>query len=203
MTDLDAFLTIVKQYAPGVADPTAYFAIRQAAIEFCERTRLWRYEDEVAATGDEDLFAPAGAVIHEIETIRFDGRPLTAATPQFLDRALPEWRLGVDGAPAYYTQTAPDTLRLVPAQAGTVNLYLTLKPSQDADTLPDFMAAQYREIIAHGALGRILLIPNQSFTNPDMASMFGTAFQQRLDALFSKGSTGQMRARVRVRGDFF
>lgn len=207
MTELDAFLPNIRLYAPGVADPTAYFAIRQAAIEFCERSRAWRFDDEFNVTVDdaEALYAPAKSVIHDIDGVWFDGTKLKPKTPVQLDTLVPTWRSGATKAetkPLYVTQTAPNTIALVPFQAGHVKLALFLKPAQDADTLPDFLADQHRETIAWGALGRILLIPNQSFTNPDMGAAFGQAFQQKLDGKSTLGATGQQRAPVRTRASF-
>lgn len=205
MTDLDAFLPNIRPYAPGVADPTAYFAIRQAAIEFCERTKLWRFADEfMVSDATEPLVAPVGSVVHDIEVTLFNGAELAAKTPAWLDEHCAGWRAGaLTGQPAYVTQTEPNTITLVPWQAGTVNLSLWLKPAQNADELPDFIADQYRQVIANGALSYILVIPNQSFTNPDMGNAFGGAFQQKLDTLSNKGSTGQQRARARTRASFF
>lgn len=207
MTDLDEFLPNIRMYAPGVADPTAYFAIRQAAIEFCERTRFWRYEDDfnIAADDCEGLLAPQDAVIHEVDGVWFEGRKLRPVTPDKLDDLLPGWRSGAvptTGAPAYVTQLLPNTVSLVPFGSGRVKLSLILKPSQNAEQLPDFLANQQRETIAWGALARILLIPNQSFTNPEMGAAFGQSFQQRLDGKSTLGSTGQQRAPVRTKASF-
>lgn len=206
MKDLDAFLPNILMYAPGCALPTAYNAIRQAAIEFCERTRLWRFDDEFTVTAQDcdALLAPAGAVVHEIECAWFDGRKLEPASTRWLDDHREGWRTGaLSGLSAYFTQTEPNTVRLVPASAGKARLAMWLKPDQDADELPDFMADQYNETIAQGALGRILLIPNQSFTNPEMAVAYGAAFQVKLDSLSTKGFTGQQRAPQRTRASFF
>lgn len=208
MKDLDEFLPNIRMYAPGVADPTAYFAIRQAAIEFCERTRMWRYDDEfeIAADDNEGLFAPSNAVIHEIEEVWFEGVKLRRVTPAKLDDLIPGWRSDdtkPTGTPSYVTQTAPNEIILVPFGTGTVKLTLFLKPAQDADEVPDFLADQYRETIAFGALSRILLIPNQSFTNAEMGAAFGQAFQSRIDGKSTKGSAGQQRAPTRTRASFF
>lgn len=207
MKELDAFLPNIRLYAPGVSDPTAFFAIRQAAIEFCERTRVWRFDDEFNITADdfEGLLAPANSVVHDIEGVWFDGKKLKPKTPAQLDVILPAWRSGSEkpiSDPSYVTQTAPNTITIVPFTTGRVKLSLFLKPAQDADELPDFLADQHRETIAWGALGRILLIPNQSFTNPDMGAAFGQAFQQKLDGKSTIGSTGQQRAPVRTRASF-
>lgn len=208
MKDLDEFLPSIRIYAPGVADPTAYFAIRQAAIEFCERTRFWRYDDEFTVSADdcEGLLAPQDAVVHEIDQVWFDGQKLRKVTPDKLDDLLPGWRSGgeaLTGQPGYVTQTLPNTVSLVPHGSGRVKLSLILKPAQDCEQVPDFLVDQQRETIAWGALARILLIPNQSFTNPDMGAAFGQSFQQRIDGKATLGSTGQQRAPVRTRASFF
>jgi hypothetical protein len=207
MKSLDAFAASIKVYAPGCADPTMYFGIRQAAIEFCERTRLWRFDDEFQVSFDdaEGISAPYGAEIHEMEAVSFNGQPLEPKTTSWLDEHMRGWRTAgqVTGVPNYFTQTEPDTIRLVPFMAGTLGLHLWLKPTQDADQLPDWMVDQHRETIAHGALARILLIPNQSFTNPEMGMVFANAFQSKLDGLSNKGFTGQQRAPVRSKATYF
>jgi hypothetical protein len=206
MKSLDEFLKSINPYAPGCAIPTAYFGIRQAAIEFCERSRLWRYDDEFTITADESeaISTPYGAELLDIETASFDGgAPLEPKTTAWLDDHHPGWRTGaVTGKPQYLTQIDMNTLRLVPGQAGTVNISVWLKPSQDCDELPDFLADQYRETIAWGALGRILMTPNQPYTNGTLATGFLAAFEQKLVGLSHKGTTGQQRARVRTKANF-
>lgn len=207
MKDLDEFLPYIRMYAPGVGDPAAFFGIRQSAIEVCERSRAWQFDDEWSVTGDdcEGLLAPAGSVIHEIDNVWFDGRALRKVTPQQLDELVPSWR-GVDsrptGAPVYVTQTSPNSIILVPFGSGQVKLALYLKPAQDCDQLPDFLADQHRETIAWGALARILMIPNQSFTNPEMGVSFAQGFQSKLSGLVGAGITGQQRAAVRTKASF-
>lgn len=208
MKDLDEFLPSIRPYAPGVADPTAYFAIRQASIEFCEKTRMWRYEDEFDITADdfEGLLAPPSSVVHDIEGVWFDGTKLRHVTPNKLDELVSDWRSGdtkPTGVPSYVTQTEPNTIILVPFGTGTVKLSLFLKPAQDAIEVPDFLVDQHRETIAFGALARILMIPNQSFTDPNMGAAFGQAFQSRLDGKKDAGIRGQQRAPTRTKASFF
>lgn len=203
---LDDFLPSIRPYAPGVADPTAYFAIRQAAIEFCERTRLWRFEDEFQVNSEDadGLMAPPDAVVHEIESAWFDDHKLTPQTTRWLDRNCVGWQTGLaNGFPQYVTQKSQNEVSIAPRGTGTVRLVMFLKPSQDADEVPDFLVDQHRETIAQGALARILMIPNQSFTSPDAAMAYSMAFGQALDRLSAKGFTGQQRAPVRVRPSFF
>lgn len=206
MRDIELIYPLVMPFAPGCADPTANAWIRQSAIDFCERTRLWRFDDamEVTANEAEALMAPSGAVVHEIEEVFFNDQLLERVTPAWLDKNYPAWRAGsVLGQSRYVTQTEPNTIRLIPSEAGEVRIYLWLKPAQDAVDLPDFIVDKYRETIAHGALARILMIPNQSFTNPQMAAYWQQRFEAKLDSLSTRGSTGEQRASIRVKSSFY
>lgn len=205
MKDIAEILPHIDQYAPGCPAPTAYFGIRQAAIDFCERTRLWRYEDDFDIPGDdaEGVTTPYGSELYLTELVQFDGVELTPVTADWLDRNCRGWRAGeVTGLPQYVVQTEPDTLRVVPWQAGHLYLFLWLKPSQDAEQLPDFIIDQYRETIAHGALARILAMPGQPFSNPDLAGYFAGLFARKLDGLTWAGSRGQQRGRTRTTAQF-
>ena len=209
MSSLDTFLSHVRPWAPGVPDPTAFKNIRLAAIEFCERTRLWKYEDTYDVSVEDcngGIFTPNGSILHDIEVVMFNGRELLPKATRDLDRLLPEWRTNADissGVPSYYTQVDQSTLRIVPAMEGSVYICLRLKPAQDATDIPDFIAAEYREVIAWGALGRLLTIPGQSYTSPDLGQFYAQKFTEKLDRLSTKGTTGQQNAPKRSRARFF
>lgn len=208
MSSLDTFLSSVRPWAPGVPDPTAYKAIRNASIEFCERTRLWKYEDDYDVTEEDcnsGILTPGGSQIHDIEIVLFDGRELAPRSTRDLDRLLPKWRVGgnATGLPSYYTQIDQNTLRVVPARDGHLYVCLRLKPSQDATDIPDFIANEYREVIAWGALSRVLTIPGQAYSNPELGTYYAEKFTQKLDRLSTKGTTGQQSAPKRSRARFF
>ena len=206
MADLDDFLPGMMVYAPGLADPTAYFGIRQAVIDFCEKTRLWKFEDAYTYSQDDgELLSPEGSVIHEIELVKFNGLELRKVTPQWLDRTVPNWRgeTAVEsGAPQYITQTVPNNIIVVPAATGELYYSLVLKPSQDCMSVPAFIADQHRETIAFGALARVLMIPNQTFTDVQMAAAFASAFQAKIDVKAASGTIGQQCAPIRSKSSF-
>ena len=208
MSSLDTFLGHIRPWAPGVPDPTAYKSIRLAAIEFCERTRLWKFEDDYDVTVDDcnsGIFTPNGSVLHDIEIVLFNGQELKPSTTRDLDRREHGWRTGElgGGLPKYYTQIDQSTLRIVPAMEGHVYLCLRLKPTQDATDLPEFISREYTEVIAWGALGRLLTIPGQSYSNPDLAQYYSQKFIDKIDRLNTKGVTGQQNAPKRTRASFF
>jgi len=204
--DLDAFMPAIRPYAPGCANVTAFAAIRLAAIEFCERTKLWRWEDDfdILANDCEQITTPYGSVLHEIDKVLFDGNELERATPSWLDAVEPGWRTGsLTGIPNFVTQTEMNTIRLVPGQDGHVNIYVWLKPSADAKQLPDFLSDQYREVIAAGALARLLAQPNQPYTNMTNSSGYAVLFEAKITDLLGMAAKGQQRAPRRTRASIF
>lgn len=205
MKDLDAFMPAIRPYAPGCANVTAFAAIRLAAIEFCERTKLWRWEDDfdVFADDAEQITTPYGSVLLDLDKVFFEGDELERATPNYLDLHEPGWRTFLqDGKPQYITQLELNTLRVVPSQAGHVNVYGWLKPSADAKQLPDFLSDQYREVIAAGALSRLLSQPGQPYTNPTNGAGYSALFEMKLTAISGKAPNGQQRAPRRTRASF-
>lgn len=206
MKALDVFLPKINVYAPGVAVPTAFMAIRDAANDFCTRTRLWRFEDSftVSSNEAEAITTPDGSVLLDLELVKFDGVDLLPKTTAWLDAHERGWREGLlTGTPRYITQLDMNTLRLVPGQAGTVAISAWLKPADDCLDLPDFLGDQFRECIAFGALARILLIPNQPYTNPQMAQTMMGGFEAKVNSLSVAGSRGQQRARTRTTATYY
>lgn len=207
MKDIDeVFLPKVRTNATGVSDPVALDAIRDALDEFCRSTRLWRYEDEftIAAAQGEALAPPYGAQVLDIERVNFNGRKLDPASTQWLDEHMESWRdLTATECARYFTQTEPNTIRLVPLAAGTVKVWMTLTIGQDAEQVPDFIADQYREAIAHGALARLMMLPGKAYSNPNLAAVKAARFAEILDGLKTATIKGQQRAPVRTRPSFF
>lgn len=207
MTDLDAFLTKVLPYAPGCPEPTAFEHIRNAASDFCETTRLWRFSDTFEVGDSPNVMCtPQNAVIHEIERADFNGMQLRPQSIDWLDEHVPRWRSDEDmltaTQPDWYTQVWPDTIRVVPYCTGRLKVWLRLKPAPDADQLPDFLYREYGTVIGWGALANILMLPNQTFSDPNRAVYFQTRFDQALGRAAIRQSSGQQRAPVRVKAYF-
>lgn len=205
MTDLDEFLPSIMPYAPGCPEPTAFAAIITAAQQFCRRTRLWRDEDSFELTGDgcNVVCTPEGADMFEIESASVEGYPLTPIPYARLNRQFPNWR-EQDGNARYISQVSPDSVVVAPgAASGTLLLSIFLRPSNSAEQLPDFLATHYLREIADGALGEILMLPAQSFTDPERAQFYAMRFSQRLDTLSTGNIQGQQRAPARTRPNYF
>ncbi|CAB4134871.1 hypothetical protein UFOVP275_27 [uncultured Caudovirales phage] len=206
---IDSFLPEVRPWAPGVPDATAFKAIRGAAIEFCERTKLWKYESTTPVLSTDPatsaISTPTDSSVFDIEVSLFDNKELVPKAPRDLDAIFEGWRTGAigTGAPLYITQIEQNKMTMVPQSYADGSLYLCLrlKPSQTALTMPDFLK-DYSECIGWGALGRILTVPGQSYSNPELATYYTGRFLVKLDALSRKGTTGQQNAVKRTKAIF-
>lgn len=206
MRDFELLLPRVMPIAIGCPEPTVLAAVRDAVTELCERTRCWVQDETytLAQAGDEVLVAPEGALIHQIDWVYHDGESLDPITLKDLNHRIYDWRTRTDGAPRFYTQTRLNTLRMVPSDAGqTFSVRVFLKPAENATEAPDDFMDQHREVIADLALARVLGIPAQSWSNPNLAAYHATKGGLKLDELAAKFRQGQQRAPLRTRPSFF
>lgn len=203
MIDLDAFLPSLLPFAPGVAEPTAWANIVRAAQTLSERGRLWRADASVAVTpvSVNTIPVPTGAQLFEIESARMDERSLEPISLHELDRRHRDWRSQTGDIPRWYTQTAPGTLLLVPACTGQLDVSTFLRPADSATDLPDLFS-EYIEVLADGALAKILMLPAQPYSDPEKAMFYGQRFDNRIDSLFNRTIQGQQRAPIRGRARF-
>lgn len=214
LKDLDLIMPRVMERAPECPEPTALRYLRDAAIEFCRRTRIWR-ESFVA-----ELFNDSEPVIHPYDQAQtyeitsafyFEpgedpetckGRKLEAAAVDWLDNECPGWRVEC-ACPRFVTQATPKTVIVTPWAKGTVRLELVLIPTETATQVPAILVEAYAKEIADGALGTVMALP-RPWRDPGLAMMYAAGFQASLDRFAARVPKGQQRARPRTtRGSFF
>lgn len=200
MRDLLDFLPHVLPQAMSCPDPVAVKYLREAAQEFCTRTRIWREEDTFPTVADEVevVCVPPYAALHEIDEARFDNRRLE---PKRYDEVFGRAPAGAE--PIYITQAGPDRVSLVPPGNGMLSICMFLKPAEDADLVPDMLFDHHARAIGWGALREVLMLPNQPFSDPQKAMMFGARFEQHINRHFAANIVGQHRARGRAHARYF
>ncbi|MGH2343382.1 hypothetical protein ACRC7T_18105 [Segnochrobactraceae bacterium EtOH-i3] len=196
MRELEAFRTFVAPLVLACPDTFIDQHLITAARELCQRTRVWRAVDEFAATGDasEIIFVPPDASLFEIESVHFDGRPL-----RHVHFDAGKFTAEADGAPPVAVmQIRPDTLSVIPPQAGTVRISMFLMPSNLAEALPEILYDHFAQDIAHGALASLMVMPNVGWSSPEVAAYYRSMFVRTLDRNFGFHARGQHRAPVRT-----
>lgn len=209
---LAAFLPLVRAYAPEVPNPVAEQQLRLATREFCKETRCWREVLTVAITANPFTIGPAYSTVVAVQIARFGGVDLTPA--DLTD--IPLDQLDDIGTPEMLVQIAPDTFRVYPFEAGDLIVSVYLAPQEGpqfgvsgATTLqaeqgmvPDFLFHEHAMAIAHGALAKIRMMPNQPFTDGAAASFHAGEFAAAKNAMFGHQIKGKQRAKIRTKPQF-
>lgn len=210
MRPMEDFFPEVLRYAPAAPDPLIENALREAASTFCERTRCWRDVHSVDVVGDESeiVCVPADSVMLEIEEAWFDDKRLKRMA--FTDFDALDWpekmhgeEPSQEGQPYAISQSAPNSVVLIPRGAGRLKLSLFLKPAPRARTLPNILFDQFLTVIADGATARLLTLPEEPFANLQLASVLGGNFEGACNTNFRFNKRGQQRSYARARSSYF
>lgn len=191
----------ITPYVPNLAYPAFLNAVRDAAIDFCERSEIWRESlDRIDVVADEesvDLAVPAAlyAEIVGIGNVKY--KEADAADTQF--RNLDPYskiqeNLSSYGSWEFQTSTQPNGHYLgedkttlyfykIPTVESLLGLLVEviLKPDKTCTTLPDLLWNNWEQAIADGAKGILLGQNAQPWFNPQLAGVWMSAFERKIE----------------------
>lgn len=210
---LDAVLPLILPYVKHCPEPYALFQLRQAAIEFCERTKCWRHIVTVDLTENHTaIVAPPYSTIHQFEEAWLGEVQLT---PTQFTNAAPDDLSGRSGGnrAKFITQIAPGEVAVYPFEAGILKVSAFLKPRHgqqfgtdaadpmfDAfNVVPAFLFDQHAMDLASGALARIMVTTGEPFSDPNRAAFHDAAFKAACAGNFASSIKGQQNAPIRVK----
>lgn len=210
MIAISEFYPYVLPFAPSCPDPVADQYIVQAAIEFCKKTRCWRhqYETDLSGEDDEIICVPSKASLFEIERAWFrlpQGNrwyKLDVQPYNEVDQNIYETSPTDNTTSRIISQKSFDAVSILPLSPGFVRINTFLVPVYKADMLPKFLFQKFASEIADGALSKILIIPDQPYTNAELAMMKMKTFTNALNNHFNFNVRGQQRAASRVKSSF-
>jgi len=184
MTSWSSFYPWILPEVRGCPQPLIDQKLRDAAREFCTRSRAW---EERAATVTADgttslrsfVFAEAGSELVRVERATVAGEDQTI--------------LNSDGNPADWLETAPadelsDTLVVVsrtqyriwptPVSGAAIVIYQALKPTNAGTGVGDVIYAEWGEQLARGAVARLKAMKGSAWFDADGAMLADRAFER-------------------------
>ncbi len=221
----DEALDWLNSIAPAVPDapvPAIEQAVRDAAIEFCEKTLLWTYDltriSIVADTQEYDLTDPVGtfASIIGIESVRYkqDGEDddqfvFLKATSFDQEDTLNSgsWRYQEATVPnEYYVSYADSSsnavigLKPIPTEASTSGLLVrvALQPDRDSDNFPHFLYQFFYQAIVDGAKAYLFNYDGQPWADRANYSKYRFAFEYAYNNAKKKKITGPTKRPMRL-----
>jgi hypothetical protein len=180
--------------------------IRHAAIDFCERTNVWRLEgltqNVVAGQSEYLLDSPLDRCeIVQVLEVKYD-KSVIPVTPQSRLSQNNSNYASLKGIPACYWQDYPEKLNFYPVpNTGLVNglMYkVSLRPSRVANIINESVGKRYFEAISHGTKARMFAMPKKPWTDPALASYHMQQFDQKISRARDEASTGYGRGAKRV-----
>ena len=196
---------------PGCPPLMALDALREAAIDLCEISRVYRADlTAITVLANTPTYAyagmPTGTVVHEIIHGVFGTQEIMAKPPDDLAVLYAaDWRTRT-GTPIYLVGENERTVRVVPYPTAdltdTIKLWVALKPSQSTTVLEQRIVEEYRKEIAMGAMASLMASPKKPYTNETLAKDYDAKFNIACQIIGRRAMKGFTRARARVRARF-
>jgi hypothetical protein len=205
------FFESVIPYVLGCPSITAEVAIKNAVIEFCEKTLiLQRDHDPVTVTAnivDYDLEPPTGYLVTKIMKAWYENIPLVPAAPDEIGSVSAYNQLANNadgpGQPRWIFQKDERTFSLLPVpqetSANAVTMRVALKPSRSSTGVEDVVWEDYMETIGAGARSKLLMIPGTIYFNPNMGGINRLQFDQGINVARQRANRGHTRSNLSVR----
>jgi hypothetical protein len=196
---------------PG-APPAALVknAIRNAAIEFCDRTWVYRVpHDPISSAGnvaEYDIETPTKTKPVKLHRVWYDKKEIFPKTADELAALYSHWP-SASGTPLYFTQRRFDAVILVPIPTASISSAITaeiaIKPSRAATGISSDIYEKYLEEIAYGAKARLFAMKAKPWSDAKLAAFNLGMFEQAVGRTKVQAVKGHTRAKLRVRAHFY
>jgi len=206
------FFPYVLPDVVGAPEPLVVHHIRNACIEFCEKSLIITRDHDpitvVANTVDYDLEPPAGYLVVKVQKAWLDNNPLDPIAPDFVREASVYNRLFSSynpggSTPKGFLQKEERSISLWPMPdrkyTNGLTLRVALKPTRASTTIEDVVFEDYAEVIAQGALYRLMASPGKAYTNPEMAGINKGLFDQGINVARQRATHGHVRSNLSVK----
>lgn len=176
----DLFVYVLSE-VPGCPEFTAERAIRDACIDFCARTDIYRAEPQllVISSGitEYELDAPTGTEPNHVKAVLRKGKPLTKMTYEDAYMLVEQ---SDRSPPQYYAQYDNANLLIgpKPSERESLKVLYSLKPTASSTSIPDTIGLEWREALISGALFRLQMMAGQTWINPNAANANSQIFER-------------------------
>lgn len=171
MANLSDLRREVRLHASQCPDTTIDYALIRAMREFCRETWYYQasvYINQVTGTGTYIISPSDGSEVISIEAVDLEvDSKLYPVTQTEASKS--------DGTVIGFQFEPPSYLIILPVPTTTVTngieARLVLMPPENTTTIPDSIYRNFKETIVAGALGFILSMQADSWSNPQLAAM--------------------------------
>lgn len=191
MAEYDQFLPAITAFVSNRCPRLIMLnAVKSVVRQFCDDSNIWVYDCPEFIIEDQDiskfkLEIPYQSTICKLWSIH--GREALHNTHQ-LYREQPYYHLTSNSELVF----EESKLHCLPKK---INCVVSLSPTQDSLTCPDFIFQRYHDAIVSAAIVRLQLMPSQEWNNPSMVEPHSQLYQQYLAQAIRDREDGFMMAR--------
>lgn len=109
---------------------------------------------------------------------------------------LPPSVVAEGGTPVSICQVTPEKFVVLPLPDGTqytMRMFVALKPKRDATGMDEFMLDELEEVIMHGALQHLLVLPNANWSDRELATYHSRQYLFHLTERRARANLGNVR----------
>ena len=188
MADIRDLITRLQLQTPEAPEPALVRCYVDAAREFFSNTLAWQTDDPMlfasdfeapAATTAFSVLVGDGQEIVDARSVRYGNEELRKATLAQMRR-----QSAMTGRPQLYRLVPGSQLLVISpptAQADQISGVFAIQPSRDAQEIGDEAANRFGDVIEHGALARLLMMPHTEWREPETAAYYRGLFQEAKD----------------------
>jgi hypothetical protein len=206
------FLSLVQRLVtsvPGCPQPVIEQYVRDAAIDACERTLAWRYEQPLIrltpGVYDYPYEQPTGSEVHAVITSSVNGYPIDPMTVEQIHSRYPDWPnydVSRRATPRFLVHLDDDTFGVAPlpddSEPYDLKMMVALKPLRTATGMDQTAMDDLENVIMHGALRDLLILPNKNWSDRELASYHAKQYISKTAERRARTMLGAGRASVSV-----
>lgn len=163
---LSSFMSAVNLHVMAAPTPVKMHAIRQAVIEFADRSLYWQ-EDANVNPSEAGTYTPA---------IPANTLPIEVVRVTQNDQGIPR---NIGRSTDYYSQSDHGEVYLsLSDYSSPVTVTMAVKPSQNATVVAKKFYDQYLDAIASGAAARLFAQPGKDWSAPNLVEYHNSIFTQ-------------------------
>jgi hypothetical protein len=200
---------------PGCPYQTMVIYIRNAAIAVCEQTLAWRFSQPkfnlVAGKPEYDFNRPVDADVHAVLMASCNDLLLEVMTFDHAKDRYPMWADQYTTAadieeygstPIAITQVNLSKYLILPTPDATetysVRMIYALKPSRQSNDMDEDVFNDLEEVIFHGALQHLLVLPQVAWSDRELASYHAKQYRSQLTERRARANLGNARGSMSV-----
>lgn len=212
MTPWTALLPRVMPHVIGCPEPLAIDELRRAAQRFYRQTRAIRSDSAPVAVAAQQAEVPVAPTdpdqrLAGIESAWYDELELSPVTEHELDNTYGRDWVDRTGRPSCYYMPRRGVLRLFPtpdvAAATGLRVRAWFYPADSAAGLDDDEMDANGDAFVDGALSRLMIIPGRPWTDMNLATARGSAFNKAVEDEGARATRSNVGARIYSRVRWF